>query len=153
MNVYEMISFAAAGGYLIPCAVSDLRRRSIPCWLAAGGPLLSAGWMLVRIMTESSDWMEFPTAMIPGAAVLGLSFLTEGQIGTGDGLVLICLGFLLGCRRTLFILFIGLLLSSICSVVLLIRRKAGRKSRIPWMPFLFGGYTAAALWEMFLPPG
>lgn len=149
MDAFELISLAAGGGYLILCTVSDLRKKSIPLPLAAGGPVCSAVWMLFRITRENMSWAEFVSAGMPGALMMGLSMLTGGRVGLGDGMVLLAIGFLLGFRDTSAILLIGLLLSSFWSVILLVRKKAEKESRIPWMPFLLAGYIASTAWNIY----
>lgn len=141
MHSFEIISLIGAAGYLVPCTISDLRRRSIPLSLGIGGCLCSAFWMLVQVLAERESWGGFLAAGVPGMTLMGLSLLSGGRIGMGDGVVLFGLGLFLGGRQTFSILLTGLLLSSFWSVVLLIRKKAGWKSRIPWIPFLLAGYV------------
>ena len=73
-------------------------------------------------------------------------FATKESIGTGDGLVLCVLGLFCGWRQCLAIFGMALVLSAILSIILLICRKAGRKTELPFLPSLFGGYVLYYLW-------
>lgn len=100
-------------------------------------------WAVLLVVKERQGWENVLISAAPGVLLAGLSVLTEGKIGLGDGIVVLSLGLLLGCRNTLIVVLCGLLLSAVWSAGLLIRKKAGKESRIPLMPFLLAGF---AIW-------
>lgn len=84
--------------------------------------------------------------MLPGMLAFVLAFLTKEQIGYGDAACLAVLGNVVSLDILSDAIMGGLLLLSICSVVLLARRKVNRKATLPFIPFL----TAGMLWRMIV---
>lgn len=79
---------------------------------------------------------------MPGIVLLILGLVTNEKIGYGDGLVVLGLGFWLGLFPTLFILFVGTILSSVVSLIYMInlkRKGLSVKKMIPFVPFILIG--------------
>lgn len=68
-----------------------------------------------------------------------------GEIGMGDGVLLAALGTVLDVEEFLTMLLLGLLGSSIWALVLLAVFRKGRKTEIPFVPFLLLGYLGGIL--------
>lgn len=75
-----------------------------------------------------------------GLLFLFFSILTAGKIGMGDAWILLTAGTLMPAEEYLVMLMLGLLLASAWSGYLLIFRKKGRNTEIPFLPFLLLGY-------------
>lgn len=131
------------GGILLGIqSIYDIRYQKIPTWTIPVGTVCGivawigisggAGKQLIGI----------------GIGVLALLFarISRQTLGFGDGLVLCNLGITLGFSSCLRVLFLGLCFGGIWAFVLIIRRKANRRSTLPFIPFLFLGY----LGEVFL---
>lgn len=71
-----------------------------------------------------------------GILILGLSKITRGGVGMGDGFLLVVTGLFLGVWRNTELLLGSFFLAALFSVVLLIFKKANRKKEIPFIPFL-----------------
>ena len=71
--------------------------------------------------------------------------LSGEALGVGDGLVLFALGMGYQADKILVMLFVALVLAAVVSVVLLLLKKAGRKSEIPFLPFLFLGWLVGVM--------
>jgi len=89
--------------------------------------------------------VELGLALLPGTAALVLAKITREQIGMGDGWELILMGNWLGLSDCLLALGIALLGIFLISVVLLLLGRAGRNTRIAFVPFLWVGTVAALL--------
>lgn len=76
-----------------------------------------------------------------GCLFIGLSVLTKGDIGLGDGWILLALGTVLEMEEYLPMLCLGLLLAAFCAAVLLTVGKQKRNTEIPFVPFLLMGYV------------
>lgn len=149
----EWIPAAAAGIYLIPCTVMDIRDQNISLKAVLAGISGAFVWMILELVYRKLTWVDLIVSVIPGLLLMFLSVLGRGSIGTGDGIIILVLGLLMGCRTTMVILLTGLFLSAGWSVVLLIRKKAGRSSRIPMIPFILTGYClwgGVSVWEHLL---
>ena len=63
----------------------------------------------------------------------------------GDALVLLCLGAGYRWERVTAMLFGALCLAAVFSLVLLILKRADRKTELPFLPFLFFGWCIVML--------
>ncbi len=85
-----------------------------------------------------------------GLLLLVFAFFSKEAIGKGDAILLCVCGVAFGLYETVTSCFFAALYAGVFAVVLLLRKKAGRKSRIPFLPFLLLGYiTMRLLWRFF----
>lgn len=80
------------------------------------------------------------TGMLPGVFLLAAAWITRQEIGYGDGVVLLVIGLYLGFSAGTGIFLTALLLLSPVSLFYIAVRKAGRKKRLPFVPYLLAGY-------------
>jgi len=128
------------------CGIYDIRKKRIPVWALIGGSiwalicvLLRCGWAhvggaesgIVRVIGN------ILAAVLPGVFFLLLSFLTEKKVGFGDGILLIILGLMEGISAVVFTCCMALFFQSLIAVVLVMAKKAGKQTEIPFVPFLF----------------
>ena len=138
MEAAEWVMLAVLVGF----AAYDIKTKMIPVtavMIAAASVLLYRFYIGVGIR-------ELVIGLIPGALLLVLAFVTRESIGTGDGMMLCILGLFCGWRQSLAIFGMALVLSAILSIILLVCRKAGRKTELPFLPSLLGGYLLYYLW-------
>lgn len=130
--------------------IFDIKNRKIPVWvLAAGGIWAFAGIVLRVVQAGIPETLLFAlSAVMPGAALLVLSFLTEKKIGYGDGIILTMLGCMEGVRTALLVFCIGLFLQSLFAVGLLIAKKADKQSCIPFVPFLLAARMVLLFYDL-----
>jgi leader peptidase (prepilin peptidase)/N-methyltransferase len=90
-------------------------------------------------------------ALLGGAtavAFLGLlGVLVRGGVALGDLYLIAPLGLLLGWPAIFVAIFVAALLAALASIVLLVSRRAGMKSYIPFGPFLVAGAVVTLLRE------
>lgn len=75
-----------------------------------------------------------------GVVLLVFGYFSKEAIGIADGAVILVCGVAFGLYETVTMTFFAALYAGICSIVLLLVKKAGKKSRIPFLPFLLLGY-------------
>ena len=138
MEAAEWAMLAVLTGF----AIYDMKTKTISVVAVA---IIAASVLLYRLYM-GIGMLELVIGLIPGVLLLVIAFATRESIGTGDGLVLCILGLFCGWRRCLAIFSMALVLSAILSIVLLVCRKAGRKTELPFLPSLFGGYLLYCLW-------
>jgi leader peptidase (prepilin peptidase)/N-methyltransferase len=138
MKVVEWIMLLLLAGF----AAYDLKTKTVPLAAVAA---FAVGTLVYRICT-GTGMAELAAGLVPGAVVLLLAFATRESIGIGDGLVLCVLGMFCGWRQCLAMFGMALVLSSVLAMVLLACRKVGRKTELPFLPSLFGGYLLFYLW-------
>ncbi len=98
--------------------------------------------VLGRILTadRAISLLEWGLSLLPGIILIGLGWLSKWQIGIGDGIIILIMGLWLGIRETVAVLLMGMFLCSIVCGGLLLLRKAGRKTKVPFVPFLWAAY-------------
>ncbi len=120
-------------------SIYDIKSYSLPMGLVLvglGGGLV--GWGYALCVGECA-WWEMLVCLLPGGLFAILAFLTKEQIGYGDSLLLLMLGGCVGGEATVRIWICGLVVSFFISVLLLVLRKADKKTRIPFVPCLLLG--------------
>ena len=119
----------------------DIKRKQVS--LAVLIPIGAV--VLIWKVFQGTEMVAFLTGLVPGVACLLLSYVTGESIGRGDGLVLCILGLLCGMKATLAVFGLALTFSAIWAIFLLILRRAGRKTELPFLPCLSLGYLVYAL--------
>ena len=74
-----------------------------------------------------------------------VAILSNGGMGGGDIKLMGAAGLFLGWKLILLALIVGSVVGAIISLILLAAKKAGRKTMIPFGPFLSLGIAVAAL--------
>ncbi len=136
---------------LLTALRTDRRTHTIPnrlvlTYFAAGAFTLAEDLILGRVLTGVWSFASLWLALI-GVAVCFLTFylparLTKGGVGMGDVKLAAALGFSEGASRALLTMLFGLIFCAVWGGVLLLRKKSGRRDRLPFGPFLFAGYLA-----------
>ena len=135
----RIVLYVIFGIYIAVLSLEDLFKKSVPVALLAAGVLFIPAGLLTE-GAESISIADNILGLIPGAVLLVISFVSRGQIGVGDGGLVMMLGASLGIETVIRILTAALLLITVFSGVMLVMRKLKRKSTLPFIPFLFAGY-------------
>ena len=133
----QFVVYIPVGILLIISSWTDIKRKMI------SGVVL---WIFVflgiitNLIFHYNSILSVIGGIIPGVITIGISRLTKGEIGLGDGLLLCVTGLYVGFYVNLEMFFLALFLAAICGIVLLALRKAGRKTELPFVPFLLTAY-------------
>ena len=127
--------------FLLFSSLLDIRKReiSIPVTLLFG---LAGVVYSVRTGRTMTDYL-IPLGI--GILILGGSVLTRGQVGMGDGWMLLALGCMLRMECYIQMACIGVLLAAAYSGVLMLVFRKNRKTEIPLVPFLLLGYVGGMI--------
>jgi leader peptidase (prepilin peptidase)/N-methyltransferase len=130
-------------GLLVLLTATDLEQRRLPHLL------------LDPLIVVTVAFVPFnPSVMILDAVIGGVASLTflgllgmviRGGVALGDLYLVGALGLLLGWQGIFVAVFIGALLASLASLALLVSRRVGMKSYIPFGPFLVAGAVISLL--------
>lgn len=102
--------------------------------------LLLIGLMVGYIYFDDSfNIVDSIIGVLFGGGMVLFSKLSRQAFGLGDAIVLLVLGGGLGVHRLLYVLMVALLISSVMATCLLIFKKAGRKTQLPFIPHLSMG--------------
>lgn len=126
--------------WLFWLSVSDMRCCRVPVWLLAAGGMGIGLALLYRGNADAP--IEVLKGIFPGTVLLGTGLVTK-KVGYGDGITVLLLGMLLGVGRILILFAISLFLISAYSLGLLMLGRAGRNTKIPYMPFLAAAWVLA----------
>jgi leader peptidase (prepilin peptidase)/N-methyltransferase len=139
---------AVAGSVLIALALIDLEHRRLPNVIVLPSLVGALSWTLVSALVRS-DLSSFATAVACGAAAFGvllLIALVSGGMGMGDVKLAAFIGVVTGWFGgfvTLAAILFGFLIGGLTAIVLLVVRRAGRKTAMPFGPALAAGCIVA----------
>lgn len=132
---------------LIILAGIDYRSHRIPNRLLLAGLIIRTVLILTEILLLPETWKQIVVFSVISMVIsllfmLLLTFLTKHGIGYGDVKLFAWLGFCLGLKETYYILFYSTLLAAVVGIFLMVMKKTDRKARLPFAPFVLGGYYA-----------
>ena len=128
--------------YLLGVSILDIRYRQI------GRITVTAGFAIALLSFAAETelmWWERAAGVVFGLLLLLISRLTRGRFGSGDALVFCNIGLTVGIYTQLGIFGFSLLMTALCAVILMVFRKVGRKSSLPFVPFVLAAYCLIAL--------
>ncbi|MBP3468824.1 MAG: prepilin peptidase [Lachnospiraceae bacterium] len=136
-----MVQNIGAGIMLAINSIWDIREKGIPGRLLlleviSGMVLIAAN----REIAWGKDWYLYVFGSLIGMVLLLAGKFSGGCIGMADGIIIALLGGMFGYPDTLLLLMYAILIAAGFSILLIVLKKAGRKTTIPFFPFLLLGY-------------
>jgi len=138
MMVFTLLAIAAG---------IDYKKYLIPNKLIVAG-LAGRLALLVAEAAAGSDGIMQSVLLSGAGLILGLilmlflSLITRQGIGYGDVKLFAWLGFCVGITDAYYVLFYSVLFAALAGAFLLIFKKADRKKKLPFAPFIFAGCYA-----------
>ena len=137
-------------------AVIDLDTKRLPNVLTYPSYPILGGLLLIPAVVDGT-WSTYGRAWLGGVALFGVYFLLvviyPRGMGLGDvklaGVLGLALGWL-GWGQLAVGGFLGFLLGGLVGGLLMLIRRTGRKSKIPFGPFMLVGALIAILWGVDL---
>lgn len=124
-------------------SVQDIINKEISAKLLVVSAIISLVGAFIGVWKNNLSITDVVVSLLPGVSMLFLSFATRQQIGYGDGLVTLVSGPAFGIWTMLLGIVIAFFGSSIFSIILLLLKKAEKKTRIPFVPFITLGTAVA----------
>ncbi len=94
-------------------------------------PILVIG----RVLSPLTPWWDSLLGSLVGFGILySIAVLSKGGMGGGDIKLFFLIGLVLGTIHTLLTLFLAAIIGMIVGIVVLLKRKQGRKTPIPFGP-------------------
>ena len=148
----ELPAFLYLGAIGVALALIDLDVKRLPNAIVLPSYVVAAV-LLGAAAVFGHDWSSYLRAGLGMAALFGFYFVLAlvypAGMGFGDvklaGLLGLYLGWL-GWGEVVSGGFLGFLLGGVVGGALMVARRAGRKSQIPFGPFMLAGAFAAILW-------
>lgn len=104
------------------------------------GLVVSSGILLVTGCLRTVGWQSRLGGFAVGVLLLFFSYFSKEAIGIADGIIVSVCGIAFGVYETMTFCFFAAVYTAVVSFVLLLAKKVGKKSRIPFLPFLLLGY-------------
>ncbi len=141
-TLWQGAAYAVFLSLLLLCFVTDLNTKRIPNVFVVPG-------MLAALVFAGLGWtIPLQDAALGIVLAMGLMLLihvlSRGGMGMGDVKMMGMIGGFLGPLAVLYTLFAASLLGSIIGIAYLVKTKQGRRTPIPFGPFL--SVAAASVW-------
>lgn len=136
---------ALLGSMLCVSAWTDFKRKQVSMLVLGGFAVAGILW---QMLLKQESFLLLAAGSLIGFIVLGVSRLTKGGIGAGDGWILCVTGVYLGFYENMQLFFIALVLSAIAGMGLIVLRKADRKTEMAFVPFLLAAYVGLIFSEL-----
>lgn len=124
-------------GLLGICSIEDVRKKEIQVYVVLTFGIVG---VILRLFYQNVTMKNMIFGMAIGVVMMLVSLVTSGQIGLGDGLLLTVTGIFLGAYGNAMLFLHGLLFAAVWSLVVLLIFRRGRKTKIPFVPFLLIAY-------------
>jgi leader peptidase (prepilin peptidase) / N-methyltransferase len=149
---WDLLAFAAVGALGVAMAYVDISDHRLPDWLTYSA-LAAAAVLLAVAATIDGTWASYGRgwlgALAMTAAFAALALLRPGELGLGDVKLAASLGLLLGWLgwgQVILGAFLGFLVGGVYALGLVVLRRAGRRTAIPFGPFMLVGALIAIVW-------
>lgn len=119
----------------------DIRRKQVSLLIILVFTVCGIVWTIY----SGRNALEFLLCAGTGLAVVGVSILTEGAVGMGDGWLIAALGTVLHPAEFFIMIFIAAMSSAVWAGVLLTVFRRSGHTEIPFVPFLLLGYLGGSL--------
>lgn len=134
--------YGLEGLLLFLAGIEDVRKKEIRIiYIVAIGIVACVGCLF----RQNHSWYGALGGALIGLCMLGISLLSEEQIGRGDGLVIAALGLFFGVRNTLGMVCFASIFMLPVALLTIIIKKGKTKIRLPFLPALFLGYVMTLL--------
>lgn len=127
---------------LLIAAIMDIKSKRVKTGLVV---VLGLFCVFSVVLNKNVNIWEICGGIAIGLSMIGLSMITNNQIGKGDGMVIAMLGIALGFRDCLMVISFASVVMAFVSIFLLIIKKANKKTRLPFIPALFISFVVINL--------
>lgn len=144
MIIYTILTIAAGIDYKKHIIPNRLILVGIVCRI-----VLLVAEMFISPGTVRQSLLMSCAGMIFGLLLLlVLTFLTRHGIGYGDVKLFAWLGLCIGVMDLYYVLFYSVLFAAIAGTFLLVTKKADKKKKLPFAPFVFMGCYAVVMMSL-----
>lgn len=142
--LWEFLRYALISLTLLAIFFYDLLYREIPDIFSLTGIMFA---LLGNIALTAPSFTDFTIGAAAGGLFFGIQLLISrgAWVGSGDIILGIFMGTILGWKLLLVALFFSYIIGTIISLWLLATKRATRKTKIPFAPFLVTGTILAIL--------
>ncbi|MDD7714255.1 MAG: hypothetical protein PUJ27_10235 [Lachnobacterium sp.] len=134
MVIKEIVLLAGLG----IMSVEDIRKKGIKrLWLIGLGIV----GLIFTIADAEVLCVSFLLRFVPGVVFVLLAWATREQIGMGDALLILVMGWYLNAIELVDVCLLAFFIAGLVALVLLVVLKKSKKFELPMVPFIFAGYV------------
>lgn len=134
MVIKEIVLLAGLG----IMSVEDIRKKGIKrLWLIGLGIV----GLIFTIADAEVLYVSFLLRFVPGVVFVLLAWATREQIGMGDALLILVMGWYLNAIELVDVCLLAFFIAGLVALVLLVVIKKSKKFELPMVPFIFAGYV------------
>lgn len=134
MVIKEIVLLAGLG----IMSVEDIRKKGIKrLWLIGLGIV----GLIFTIADAEVLCVSFLLRFVPGVVFVLLAWATREQIGMGDALLILVMGWYLNAIELVDACLLAFFIAGLVALVLLVVIKKSKKFELPMVPFIFAGYV------------
>ena len=122
------------GVFLLVESMIDIKSKKVWLWMPFLAGTVGLGY---RILNGYTNIPEVGGSLAVFILLIGISRITKESLGMGDVWVIASILMAIGLMEGIKSIFIGFLLAGIYGGILIVVKKCGGKTRIPFIPFLF----------------
>ena len=120
------------------CAFQDWRRREVSVTVLV---LFGSIGLLFGVAVAQEPVAGLLSGMFPGGMLLALAWGSRGQIGMGDGWLILAAGCYLGFWSVLGVFLLASILAGVAGAMMLLFFGGKKSDRLPFAPFVLVGYV------------
>jgi len=130
--------------YLVFSAVFDLKYMILPDFSTVILIILAVIFLFVETPCVASLQDNILSALVASGFLLILNLITKGNgMGMGDVKLAVFMGLFLGYPKTIIAFYVAFIVGAIWGLILMIFKKATKKSQVPFGPFMILGFFVA----------
>ena len=134
MVIKEIVLLAGLG----IMSVEDIRKKGIKrLWLIGLGIV----GLIFTIADAEVLCVSFLLRFVPEVVFVLLAWATREQIGMGDALLILVMGWYLNAIELVDVCLLAFFIAGLVALVLLVVIKKSKKFELPMVPFIFAGYV------------
>lgn len=133
-----LLTLLLAGVMLMIAGIIDFIKKEISIRLILA---IAAVCVIGTLFNRNASLPDAALGMAIGILALAIAHITHEQIGRGDGIVIMFIGMLIGIRGCFVMICYAMMFMTFVSVALIMFKKAGRHTKIPFLPALFAAYA------------
>ena len=119
-------------------SVEDIRKKGIKrLWLIGLGIV----GLIFTVADAEVLCVSFLLRFVPGVVFVLLAWATREQIGMGDALLILVMGWYLNAIELVDVCLLAFFIAGLVALVLLVVIKKSKKFELPMVPFIFAGYV------------
>lgn len=131
---------------LLWLAIQDKKHLEVSRWSL----VVSSMVLLIAGCFSAVSWQWRVGGMAFGVILLLFVFFSKEALGVADGVIIVVCGIAFGLYETVLCCFLATVYTCGYALFLLLRKKAGRKTRIPFLPFYLLGYITLRVAQSLL---